>query len=359
MNIRLKGAALGAALVLSSPAWADDVPAPAAQAKAETQWVADFDKAVEQAKKEKKDLLVDFTGSDWCGWCIKLHDEVFSHDDFLAAAKKDYVLVALDFPHGDEAKAKVPNQARNEELAKTHQIQGFPTVLLMTADGDVYGRTGYQEGGSAKYVEHLAKLRADGLPELKSSKELTASIRSAKDADRAALATKAIEQLTSLPPNSPLATIRVGPVKAAMETDPENKAGVAAKAAAALMKAGAADASVLAAAEKFDPKNELGLLEQVVAAKAQTLRSIEDVKAYVASADALFALGEPKDKKTAKHIAANAMFMCHQHLKDEAKAKVYAQKVKDFGIEENEGRLKSLVDQILGGASKDEPKKDK
>src|SRR6187455_3462039 len=136
MNAHLKFAALGVALAVTAPAWADDIaPAPAAETKAEEKWVADFDKAVEQAKKEHKDLLVDFTGSDWCSWCVRLHEEVFSHDDFLAAAQKDYVLVSLDYPHGEEAKAKVPNAARNDELAKQHKIGGFPTVLLMTADG--------------------------------------------------------------------------------------------------------------------------------------------------------------------------------------------------------------------------------
>ena len=59
-------------------------------------WIADFDEAVKLAKAEKKDLFVDFTGSDWCGWCKKLDAEVFSKEEFLTAAKKSFVLVALD-----------------------------------------------------------------------------------------------------------------------------------------------------------------------------------------------------------------------------------------------------------------------
>jgi thioredoxin-related protein len=355
MNSHLKFALLGAALAVTAPAWADDVP-PTAEAKTEAKWVADFDKAVEQAKKEHKDLFVDFTGSDWCSWCIKLHEEVFSHDDFLAAAQKDYVLVSLDYPHSDEAKAKVPNAARNDELAKTHKIQGFPTVLLMTADGDVFAQTGYQAGGSEKYVEHIAKLRAEGLPALKESKDLAAKITAAKDDEKAALCQQAIEALSSLPDDSGLTVIRVGPVKAAFASDPENKAGIAAKAAKALFKAGAADEEILAAASKLDPKNEQGLLEQVVAAKVRTLRSIEDVKEYVAAVDSLFALGDLKDKKLAKQIAANAAFMYFQHLKDQDKAKVYAKKVQEMGFDAGEDRMKAMVEKILGA---DAPKTDK
>ena len=125
---------------------------PAAAADEVNVWIGDFDQAVEIAKRDGKDLFVDFTGSDWCKWCIQLHNEVFDHEQFLVAAQKDYVLVALDFPNSEEAKAKVSNPERNDELSKKYQISGFPTVLLMTAEGDVFGRTGYQAGGPEAYV---------------------------------------------------------------------------------------------------------------------------------------------------------------------------------------------------------------
>ena len=89
-------------------------------------WLTDFDKAVETAKQEKKDLLVDFTGSDWCGWCIKLKEEVFDHDEFTKAVTPHFVLVALDYPRGEEAKAKVPNPERNKELSRSTGSRAFP-----------------------------------------------------------------------------------------------------------------------------------------------------------------------------------------------------------------------------------------
>jgi thioredoxin-related protein len=124
-------------------------------------WIQDFAKAKAQAKAEKKDLLIDFTGSDWCGWCIKLDEEVFGKDAFTGAAPKSFVLVKLDYPQ-DESRITPEIKKQNEGLQKQYQIQGFPTILLCDADGNVYGQTGYQEGGPEKYVEMLAEQKKKG-----------------------------------------------------------------------------------------------------------------------------------------------------------------------------------------------------
>lgn len=120
-------------------------------------WSTDFEAAKATAAKEGKDLLVDFTGSDWCGWCIKLKEEVFDQDAFKKEAVKSFVLVELDYPKQKQLDAKL--KAQNDGLAQQYKIQGFPTILLMTAKGEVYGRTGYQAGGPEKYVAHLAELK--------------------------------------------------------------------------------------------------------------------------------------------------------------------------------------------------------
>lgn len=134
-------------------------PAPAVDSDI---WMADMAPALERAVAEGKDVLVDFTGSDWCGWCIRLHDEVFQYDEFLAYAKQHFVLVALDFPkEGGKVWQAMPAalRARNQEQSEAFGITGFPSVLLMTADGVAYARTGYQKGGADAYVTHLESLR--------------------------------------------------------------------------------------------------------------------------------------------------------------------------------------------------------
>ena len=121
-------------------------------------WQVDFEKAKEQALAEKKVILMDFTGSDWCGWCIKLDKEVFSKKEFKDYAKENLILVTLDFPH--EARQSKKLKEQNEALSKKYNVEGFPTIILVDAEGKKLGETGYQEGGPAKYVEHLKELLA-------------------------------------------------------------------------------------------------------------------------------------------------------------------------------------------------------
>lgn len=124
-------------------------------------WLTDFEAAKKQAAAEKKDILVDFTGSDWCGWCIKLDKEVFSTPAFKA--QKDFVLVSLDFPRRKEIPAD--QKAKNEALMRQWGVQGFPTIVLTNAAGEPYATTGYQPGGPEKYLPHLAELRKKNTPE--------------------------------------------------------------------------------------------------------------------------------------------------------------------------------------------------
>jgi thioredoxin-related protein len=121
-------------------------------------WTQDFAAAKELAAKDKKDLLMDFTGSDWCGWCIKLDKEVFSQDAFKNVVPNDFVLVTIDFPQ-DESKITPEIKAQNEKLQNEYGIQGFPTIILADAKGRPYAQVGYEEGGAEKYVANLATLR--------------------------------------------------------------------------------------------------------------------------------------------------------------------------------------------------------
>jgi len=124
-------------------------------------WMQNFEAAKAKAKAEKKDLLVDFTGSDWCGWCIRLDNEVFSKDEFKTEAPKHFVLVKLDYPQ-DKSILTKEIIAQNEKLQGTYSIQGFPTILLMTHEGRVYGQTGYEQGGPAPYNKMLADMKKKG-----------------------------------------------------------------------------------------------------------------------------------------------------------------------------------------------------
>ena len=120
-------------------------------------WTDDFEAAKKQAATENKLLLVDFSGSDWCGWCKKLDKEVFAKPEFLKDAKKDFVLVMVDSP-SDKKLLSEKAAEQNPKLVKKYEVHGFPTVLIMDADGTVLDKTGYRNGGPEKYLEHLAEI---------------------------------------------------------------------------------------------------------------------------------------------------------------------------------------------------------
>lgn len=122
-------------------------------------WLTDYDEATALAAKENKSLLIDFTGSDWCHWCIKLNEEVFGKEEFLKAAQEKFVLLELDFPK-DETKINPKTAAQNASLQQKYSVQGFPTILLTDAKGRPYAQTGYQEGGPEKYLESLTEMTA-------------------------------------------------------------------------------------------------------------------------------------------------------------------------------------------------------
>ena len=129
---------------------------PAYAGESHGEWLTDFEEAKRIAQEKNVPILANFAGSDWCGWCIKLESEVFSQDAFKTYAGKEIVLFLADFPMRKEQAAAVKQQ--NKALQKEYGVRGFPTVLLLDADGKVLARTGYRRGGPEKYVEHLKAL---------------------------------------------------------------------------------------------------------------------------------------------------------------------------------------------------------
>lgn len=123
-------------------------------------WMTDLEKAKAVAKEKNVPILIDFSGSDWCGWCIKLDQEVFSQPAFKAYAKDNLVMVLADFPN-DKSKQSAELQAQNEKLAKEFGVRGFPTVYLLNSDGKPIAKTGYEPGGPEAYIANIKKLLAE------------------------------------------------------------------------------------------------------------------------------------------------------------------------------------------------------
>ncbi|MBP4139123.1 thioredoxin family protein [Flavobacterium geliluteum] len=123
----------------------------------ELKWHTDVKEAVAISNKEKKPLLLFFTGSDWCGWCIRLQNEVLKTPEFSKWASENVILVELDYPRRTAQTPEIKNQ--NAELQQAFGIQGFPTIYFTSAEskeGKVnfkgLGQTGYVSGGAAAWL---------------------------------------------------------------------------------------------------------------------------------------------------------------------------------------------------------------
>ena len=125
-------------------------------ASAESSWVTDYKKAQEDAKAGKKLMLLEFTGSDWCGWCMKLDKEVFSTPEFQNYASRNLILVKVDFPRRRPQTEALKKQ--NEQLAQKYDIQGFPTIIVLNGQGEKLGELGYMEGGPSPFLAKLETL---------------------------------------------------------------------------------------------------------------------------------------------------------------------------------------------------------
>jgi len=173
-------------------------------------WLTDHTAALAEAKASGRDLLIDFTGSDWCSWCIKLDGEVLSHQAFLEPAARGFVLLKLDFLR----KTPLPpeRQAELEALRERYEVKGFPTILLCDAAGAPYARTGYLALTPEAYAARLQQVRAQRGRE----PELRAQAEAASGLDRARAFAALIEhrELMGL-------EAQPGLLEAAVAADPE------------------------------------------------------------------------------------------------------------------------------------------
>lgn len=110
-------------------------------------WQTDFDQALAMSQKEKKPVFAFFTGSDWCGWCIKLDKEILSKKEMIQYLNKKFILFKADFPRKNQPPRNV--MAKNQALMQKYGVEGFPTIIITDSKGVELGKTGYMRGGPA------------------------------------------------------------------------------------------------------------------------------------------------------------------------------------------------------------------
>ncbi|MFM7564122.1 MAG: thioredoxin family protein [Planctomycetota bacterium] len=152
-------------------------------------WTDDAAAAVKRATAESKDMLLLFTGSDWCPPCKRLEEEVFSKAEFGPEAIKNFVLVKFDFPQTRELPPELVKQ--NEEWQAKYGVSGFPTVILVDKDQLPFGVLGFEEGGPENYLKRLEGLRQKRLRR----DEAFAKAAQAEGAEKAKLLDEGLAQL--------------------------------------------------------------------------------------------------------------------------------------------------------------------
>lgn len=136
------------AIALAVPAFAEYPP---------KGWNADIKDAIAEAEADDKILILNFTGSDWCGWCMKLSEEVFDTREFKNWADDNAVRVFLDFPSGID----LPNETiqQNQLLQQYFRVRGYPTIMVLDSDLTPLLQTGYRAGGAGEYIRHIEEDR--------------------------------------------------------------------------------------------------------------------------------------------------------------------------------------------------------
>lgn len=134
----------------------DDFPP---MSNARNQWLTSYDQAVEKSRETGKPIFAFFTGSDWCQYCTLLDNAVLNTETFASWARKNVVLLELDFPRNHPQPPEL--QKQNESLLNRYRVTGFPTVLLLTADGKPLLQAGYQPVTAEQWIEVFdAKMKA-------------------------------------------------------------------------------------------------------------------------------------------------------------------------------------------------------
>lgn len=130
------------------------------QLQAHLPWATKHAEVMEKAQKENKPVILFFTGTGWCTWCVKLEREVLDMPEFANALNNQFLFLKADFPNPSEPAIA---SSQYKPLMDRYHVDGFPTLVVVNAKGDELFTMGYEAGGPQKYAEKLLmKLRMSG-----------------------------------------------------------------------------------------------------------------------------------------------------------------------------------------------------
>lgn len=119
-------------------------------------WQLDLGEAQKMAQSKDKAIILVFSGSDWCGPCIKLDKQIWKSQEFIDYANENYIMVRADFPRKKDNKLPEQQQKKNNQLAEKYNPEGyFPLVIVMDKNLAILGKTEYKKMTPTEYIDHL------------------------------------------------------------------------------------------------------------------------------------------------------------------------------------------------------------
>lgn len=120
-------------------------------------WVSSYDEALAQAKESNQSVVLLFTGSDWCHWCKVMEKEFLADKTFIRNLKNEFLFVCVDFPKSFKLPTDLAEE--NQRLFKRYNVNGFPTLVVLNAEGRALGRSGYRTISPAQFAAELQAMR--------------------------------------------------------------------------------------------------------------------------------------------------------------------------------------------------------
>lgn len=292
-------------------------------------WHEDFDAGLAAARASGLDLLIDFTGSDWCVPCRLLKEKVLDQPEFLAGAARNFVLVRLDYPRETAARERVPHPERNAQIAAAWGVASFPTLILADAEGVPYAESGFQDLAPPAFLEDLRALRASAANLRPQVAALDAQLRAGKDL--AAPARAAIRLLRATDPRLRLREGLLLALRAARPALAATDAALAFDCLQVFVETGLATAEEEAEAIRADPRNEAGLYEKVLLVRLQRVQFVADMEVFNRELEVFVALQRYHDAAACTRMLVQSSRFYHNYLSRPQGARLMAERARALG----------------------------
>lgn len=119
-------------------------------------WKLDFEQAKKLAIEENKNIVIVFSGSDWCAPCIKLDRNIWQSEAFNKAAEENWIIVRADFPRKKANQLEEIQITKNRKLAEKYNTEGsFPLVVVVDKNGKLLGKMGFKNVTPEEYIKMI------------------------------------------------------------------------------------------------------------------------------------------------------------------------------------------------------------